>query len=104
MSKTAQIVIWVIVAVIVIGGVWWWIASNQTSGTPTNPYSPTSQATPPANQGTAQGATSTSNTIVSNGTSDNNLDQDMTNINAQMNGLSSDSANVDASVASSSAQ
>ncbi len=91
MSKKIKIIIGVIVAVVVIGIVWWMIKKSQNA----------SQPNVNGTEATAN-ESSTENTIVSTGTSDNDLDQDMNNISAQLNGLSSDTANVDASMASSS--
>jgi type IV secretory pathway TrbL component len=91
MSKKIKIMIGVIMAIVVIGIVWWMIKNSQN----------TSQSNINGTAATAN-ESSTENTIVSTGTSDNDLDQDMNNISAQLNGLSSDTANVDASMASSS--
>ena len=89
MSKTSQIVLWVIIGVIVVGGgIWWWAASmNATTGNSAG-----------TNQPVYGNQNSASSDTVSTDTSDSAMDQDMTNINAQMNGLSSDSANVDSSM------
>jgi type IV secretory pathway TrbL component len=92
MSKKTKIIIWVIVVVVVLGVIWWMVKNSQNTSQPNM----MNTAGAPANE------SSTENTIVSTGTSDSDLDQDMNNINAQMNGLSSDTANVDASMASSS--
>jgi hypothetical protein len=82
MSKASQATLWVVLAVLVIGGIWWWSMSNNGSYSPSSTYNP--------------GATSTSQ---SNGApsdnSDQAINQDMTNANAQINGFSSDSASID---------
>jgi hypothetical protein len=83
MSTTGKIILWVVIAVIVIGGIWWWLASRNSA--PAGSTSPTTAST------TSPTATSTS---YPQGDSDQSINQDMTNANAQMNGLSSDNASV----------
>jgi len=87
MSKTGTIILWVVIAVIVIGGIWWWIAASQ-SGTPaatSNSYGNTTPTT---------GASTTASSPYPQGDSDQSINQDMTSLNAQVNGLNSDNANV----------
>lgn len=76
MSKSVQITIWVIVAIIVIGGIWLWLSGNNN------------EANPAAQSNTANNQTAT--------VSDNNtsLDQDLANLDVQLNGLASDSASI----------
>jgi hypothetical protein len=94
MSTTAKTVLWVVAAVVVIGGIWWWIASGQTAVSPTS-Y-PTGQAqsqsstTPTA---TAQPA-APSNAISATDNSNAGLQANLSNIDTQMNGFSSDNASV----------
>lgn len=90
MSKTGKIVLGVVIALLVVGGVWWWI--DMQSGVPS--------AAPGAGTGgtstavNSPAATSTASTSYPSGDSDQSIDQDMTSLNAQMNGLSSDNASV----------
>ncbi|HUC01734.1 MAG TPA: hypothetical protein VMA75_02415 [Candidatus Paceibacterota bacterium] len=87
MSKTGKILSGVVIAIIVIGGVWWWIdAQNGTVPT----------ALAPGANGTSSVANSpaAASTSYPQGDSDQAIDQDMTSLNAQMNGLSSDNASV----------
>ena len=83
MSKTGKIILWVVVAVIVIGGIWWWIAASQ-SGVPAT----TSNVSP------ATGTSTAASPSYPQGDSEQSINQDMTSLSAQMNGLSSDNANV----------
>ena len=69
---------WIIIVVIVVGGIWWWLSAKTQSGAPA--------VTAPASN-----ATSSS---YPQGSSDQSINQDMTDLNAQMNGLSSDNASV----------
>jgi cytoskeletal protein RodZ len=97
MTTKAKAITWIIVAVVVIGGgVWWWVSMSQTATAPT-----TSQTLQPTS--TAQTAmmtpTSTPTSTPSNGvsaTDDSNaaLQGDLSNIDTQMNGFSSDNASV----------
>lgn len=82
-----------VIAILAIVGLgWWWVMGNNRSGSVTGTATPVTVA----NSGAPESA------IVSTGTSNSDLDQDMSNIDVQLSGLSSDSANVNASVASSS--
>lgn len=88
--KTA--VLWIILAVVVVGGgIWWWAASQgQASPTAINTPSTSQQA---AASGTQQN--SGQNAIVSaNGNSNAALQTDLSNIDGQMNGFSSDNASI----------
>jgi cytoskeletal protein RodZ len=87
MSKTGKIILWVVVAVIVIGGIWWWIAASQ-SGVPATTPATTSNVSP------ATGTSTAASPSYPQGDSDQSINQDMTSLSAQMNGLSSDNANV----------
>ncbi len=75
---------WVVIAVIVIGGIWWWWAASQTGEPAMNSNSYGN--TPATSTGSTTGATTTD--------SDQAINQDMTSVDAQMNGLSSDNASV----------
>jgi cytoskeletal protein RodZ len=86
--------IWAIVIVVVLvgGGIWWWVAANNNVGTP-----PMASTTTP--NGTSSEPTSTaSSTPLPQGDSDQSINEEMTDINTQMNGLSSDTANVNSSM------
>ena len=88
MSKTVKIIVWVVVVIIAGGGIWWWMAS-QNSALPVVNNTPASGAA---------AATSTPNSAPSSsypqGASDQSINQDMTSLDAQINGLSSDNASV----------
>ena len=87
MSKTAKIVLWVVVLIIVIVVIAWFVISQGTSA----PTAPTAQNAPATNGApSASGSLSTSPADTSNAA----LNQDLTSINSELNGLASDSANV----------
>jgi peptidoglycan hydrolase CwlO-like protein len=90
MSKKTKIIIWIVVAVVVIGIIWLAVTNSRN----------TSQSNMNG-AGTTANGNSAENTIVSAGTSDSDLNQDMNNINAQIDGLASDTASVDGSMPSS---
>jgi cytoskeletal protein RodZ len=93
MSKTGKIILWIVIAVVVIGGgIWWWIAS-QSSTPATAPSSPDNVPTATSTPSTTT-PSSTASSSYPQGDSDQSINQDMTNFNAQMNGLSSDNASV----------
>jgi hypothetical protein len=92
MSTNTKIVTWVIVAVVVIGGgVLWWMHTNQTSMAPT---ATTTAPTPTQAQTTPQTQTPPSNGISMTDNSDAALQTDLSNIDSQMNGFSSDNASI----------
>lgn len=84
MSTTGKVILWIVVAVIVVGGIWWWAAS-QNSGAP---------AVTATNGGGSPVASTTASTSYPQGDSDQSINQDMTSVNAQLNGLSSDNASI----------
>jgi len=90
MSKTGKIILWIVVALIVIGGIWWLIASQ--NGTPSTSNSYTNA--PTTNTSSTTGTSTASSTSYPQGNSDQSINQDMTSLNVQMNGLSSDNASV----------
>lgn len=102
MTKTAKITLWVVVILAVIGLAWWWMATYGQGAMPGSTSSSMSETSAPAGS-IATSTVPPASAIVSTGTSDAALNQDMTNINAQLNGLASDTASVDVGVASSSA-
>jgi flagellar basal body-associated protein FliL len=75
MTKTALWIVIVVIVIVVAGGIWWSMNSNTGTGT--------------VAQNTNNGAAAQPS-----GNSDQAIDQEMASINAQMNGLSSDSASV----------
>ncbi len=89
MSKTVKIILWIVVVVIVVGGIWWWMASRSGGPVSENYTAPTSTAA-----GAASSTASSTQTAYPQGNSDQAINQDMTSLNAQMNGLSSDNASV----------
>ena len=76
---------WVVIAVVVIGGAWWYLSMSQTATAPTasNP----APSAPPAPMPPSNGVSASNN---SNATLQSNL----SNIDSQMNGFSSDNASV----------
>lgn len=91
MSKTGKILLGVVIALVVIGGVWWWM--DMQSGVPAAmaPGTGTSGTSTAVNSPAASSSASSS---YPQGDSDQSIQQDMTSLNAQMNGLSSDNASV----------
>jgi hypothetical protein len=76
MSKTAKTVVAIVVAILVIWFIWWIAGSSRQPAAPAV-----------GQQQSASAVTATSD-----------VDQDLTSVDAQMNGLSQDSANVDQSI------
>lgn len=75
---------WIVAAVIVIGGgIWWWTAARNTGASSSMA---SDQMTPVATSSLPQG------------NSDQAISEEMTDINTQMNGLSSDTANISSSI------
>jgi hypothetical protein len=94
MSTTGKAVLWIVGIVIVVGGgIWWWMASHPSNGSMDMNNMPGMTQT-----STAAMASSTASSSLPQGDSDQSIDQEMTDINAQMNGLSSDTANVNQSM------
>jgi hypothetical protein len=101
MSKTTQIVLGVVAAVVVIGGIWWAVASNNSGQGAGLGYNSSSTSTSNSTSTNVVSETSTStasSTALPQGSSDQSINQEMMSVNTQMNGLSSDSANVDQSI------
>ena len=92
MSTNAKIIMWLAVAVVIIGGIWWWIGMNmnKTAVAPTNSVT---QNQAPVNSPT-QTQTSTVNGPSATDNSNVGLQTDLSNIDSQMNGFSSDNTNV----------
>jgi cytoskeletal protein RodZ len=88
MSKIGKVILWIVVAVIVIGGIWWWMASKGNSPATTANLSGTPSTS------TSTPATSVASTSYPQGDSDQSINQDMTTLTAQLNGLNSDNASV----------
>lgn len=85
MSKTSKIVLWVVIAVIVAAVIVWFVV-------PRNSTAPGVQNVPVAG---APGNAPSGLTTAPTDTSDAALNQDLANIDAQLNGLASDSASID---------
>ena len=85
MPKTGKIILWIVIAVIVIGGIWWWAAGQ--AGAPTAPGGNNASTTNST-------ASTTASSSYPQGSSNQSINQDMTNVNAQLNGLNSDNASV----------
>ena len=81
MSSSLKAIVWIVIVVIVAGGVWWYLGSHKTEA----PNTQTGNANTPA-------------ATLSQGNTNQNLAQDLTSIDAQMNGLASDSASVSQSM------
>lgn len=89
MSKTGKIILWIVIVVIIVGGIWWWMESRSNIVmAPGSNNAPAATATSTVN---SSGAASTS---YPQGDSDQSINQDMASLNLQLNGLSSDNANV----------
>jgi hypothetical protein len=103
MSKTSKIVLWIVILVVIVGGVWFALSRNkggqQAMVSPAQPTTPvTTQNQNPATPQTPSVAPSATQTTSPTDTSNAALGQDLTNIDSQINGLNSDSANVDQSL------
>ena len=82
MSKGGKITLGVVVVVLIAGAIWW--ASSMSNGYSPAPASPSASTNP---------------TNVSDSASNNqSLSQEMTSVDTQLNGLSSDSAKIDQSL------
>lgn len=86
----------VIVLIVIIGGAWWWTVSQSPASNV-----PAGQAAAPAGNNPAAASAQGLTTSPSDN-SDAALDQDLNSVDAQMNGLQSDTAAVDAGMASTS--
>lgn len=75
-------------AIVVIAGIWWYVSWQQTAQAPAPTSSNTQQ------QGTVGQQNGGSNGL-SQGDSNANLQQDLSAVDAQLNGLASDSVSVD---------
>lgn len=85
-------ILWTIAAVVVIGGgIWWWVSSSRPATSPTAMDQTNNQAqmqTPPSQP------TSSDNGVSATDSSNAALNTDLSNIDSQMNGFSSDNASV----------
>ncbi len=84
MSKSAQITLWVVVAILIVAGLAWWIAGNQSG-----PSYPAAQAPAPSSNQAG------GNALVANGTSNAALQSDLANVDSQINSFNSDSQSID---------
>jgi hypothetical protein len=89
MSSTEKTLLWVGAALIVVGGVWWLVAGKNPQAPAYN--SAMATTTTPA-ETTGSAATAPSDT------SDGAINSDISAMGTQMDGLSTDSAQVDASM------
>lgn len=90
MSTNTKVVMWILIAVVVVGGIWWWFSMSPTAVSPaTNPVTD-NQAGQNQNQPQPQtnGVSATDNSNIA-------LQTDLSNVDSQMNGFSSDNASVD---------
>lgn len=90
MSQSAKIITGLVLAVIVLGGLYYWYTSKNGPGG--------------ASDQSAQSAAETTTLPSGGNTSDASLSQDLNSIDAQMQGVSSDTADVSASVQAQAAQ
>lgn len=79
MSKTSKTVLWIVLVVVVLGLIGWVYANQHPMNTADN---------------TANSASALQATTLSSGNSNDDLNQDMTKVDAQMQGLNQDSAAV----------
>lgn len=89
MTRTAQIVIFVLAVLAIGAGTYYWMSSRDTQ-------SPDIQAE--TSLGTSEVLTSTTTLPTGNSTSDASLDTDLSSIDTQLSAFSSDSAAVGASL------
>jgi hypothetical protein len=92
MSKTSTVVVWAVIVIIVVVAIVWFVM-GQNGAAPSAPAypAPTSQNAPAANVPSATGGLTASPSDTSNAA----LNQDLTDINNQLNGLASDTASID---------
>ena len=83
MSSKAKLAITIIVIVVALGGVYWWLTSQQGALAP---------STAPGGASTSQNGAAQPQ--LTSGNSNADLNQDLATIDAQMNGVSSDSASM----------
>ncbi len=91
MSKTSKVIVWIIVIVIVVVAIVWFSARKSSApSAPSGAVAPTSTSAA-GGAVTGPGALQTSPTDNSNAA----LNQDLTSVANQMNGLASDTASID---------
>ncbi len=88
MTTKAKTILWIIIAIVVIGAVWWWWSMGQTATAPT-----TGQANQPTSTSTLSNGVSGSG-VSATDSSNAALQTDLSNIDGQMNGFSSDNASI----------
>jgi len=95
MSRNTKIAVWVVAAIVVVGGgAWWWMGMGNSgiSQVPTNPAPQTAMVG--GNTNTTPSSTPQGNGISMTDNSNAALQADLSNIDSQMNGFSSDNASV----------
>ena len=97
MSTNGKIITWVVVAVVVVGGgIWWYASMTSTANAPAayvnNPAPATTPTTPP----TTPSSTGNTNNdgISATDTSNAALQGDLTAVDSQTSGFSSDNASI----------
>ena len=96
MSKIGKIILWIVIVVIVVGGLWWWWMASQ-GGAPASNNNNSVGTTTASNPAAVSSSTASGTQTVASypqGDSDQSINQDMTDLNTQMSGLSSDNASV----------
>jgi len=91
MLKTVQIILWIIVVAIIVGGIWWWMAPQSNVAMAPSSANNTNM---PANVTSTVNSSNTASTSYPQGDSNQSINQDLTSVNSQLNGLSTDSASV----------
>jgi len=97
MSTTGKITAWVVVAIVVAGGIWWWFSMSQNAVSPTAvnlPSQPANQAPAQQNPAGVNPAPAAANGVSAIDNSNAALQTDLSNIDSQMNGFSSDNASI----------
>jgi cytoskeletal protein RodZ len=94
MSTTLKIVLGVVVAVVVVGGIWWWVAASKTAEAPAVSTTQTQNMTPTSTAMNTSTPPAPSNGVSATDSSNAALQADLSNIDTQMNGFSSDNASV----------
>jgi hypothetical protein len=92
MTKNTKIIIWIVIAILVIGGIWWWNSSMQNTNQALNYQTQNTPA--PANSGNNGNTTGNSGAISASDNSNASLNSDLSNMDTQMAGFSSDSASI----------
>ena len=94
MTTTAKTILWIIVAIVVIGAIWWWVSMSQTATAPTTGQANQPAANIPTTNINSTASSTTTPGVSATDSSNAALQTDLSNIDTQMNGFSSDNTNV----------